>query len=119
MIKQSSIARRQADQLLESLRDFRIGPDVGDRERVVIWGVSDKGVFVDGRTADGFLARAGEVLLESGRVYRYGNSIVYETPEDGGGALTTLAVEGRAEPHAAHVLSNLFVTGVEGRRGAL
>jgi hypothetical protein len=113
MAKPISSAKRQADQLFESLRDFKIGPVLGDHERVVILGVTDKGVFVDGQTADGFLAHVGQLLLDSKRVYCYGNSIVFEIPEDQGGMLKTLAVEGRAEPNAQHILSNLFVTGVE------
>jgi hypothetical protein len=114
-----SIAQRQAHQLLDSLRDFLIGPNVVDRERDVIWGVNDKGVFVDGMTADRFLARACKIILDSKRVYLYGNSIVYETREDAGGALTTLTVECRAETHAPPVLSNLFVTGVMGKQGPI
>jgi hypothetical protein len=117
MTKTVCTAKRMADRLLDALRAYRIGPVVGDRERAVIWGVTDKGVFVDGMTADGFLARAGGILTDSNRVYAYGNSTVFEAPKDGGGTLATLAVEGKAEPAAAHVLSNLFVTGYEPRTG--
>jgi hypothetical protein len=112
-----SLAKLQADRLRDALHDYRIGPVSCDRERAVIWGVTDKGVFVDGMTADAFLARAGTILTESGRVYTYGNSIVYEVPRDGDGALATLSVEGRAEPGAAHVLENLFVTAFDPRNG--
>jgi hypothetical protein len=69
-------------------------------------------------TADGFLDRAAEVLLESGRVYRFGNSIVVEVGGPHGPRLTSLTVHHRPEPHAAAVLANFFAVGVDGDRGA-
>jgi hypothetical protein len=117
MAKQLSLARLQADQFLAALHEYRIGPIVSEREREVIWGVTGQGVCVGGMTADGFHHRASQILQKCGRIYRFGNSIVHETPSLTHGSVTTLAVEGRAEAHAAHVISNLFVTGTLGDKG--
>ena len=57
-------------------RPIRLGPVVGDRTRQIIWGVTPEGAFVDGMTLDGFLAQAGQILADSGRLYKFGNTIV-------------------------------------------
>jgi len=109
---------RLASQLRDSLRAFRIGPVGGGRNRPIIWGVTDKGTCVGGMTVDGFLDRAAETLLDSDRLYLFGNSVVYERPGPHDARLTTLAVEDRPEPNAASILANLFAVGVEGEKSA-
>ena len=67
-----------AAQLSDSLSAYQLGPLVGDHSRQIVWGVTPDGSFVDGMTLDGFLAQAGQIFLNSGRIYVYGNSTVYE-----------------------------------------
>jgi hypothetical protein len=113
MREHESLGTALAGSLRDSLRAYRVGPATGGRKRPVVWGVTDKGTFVGGMTADAFLDRAGEILLESAKVFRFGNSIVYECPGPTDPRLSTLAVQHRPEPHAAGVLANLFAVGVE------
>jgi hypothetical protein len=104
--------------LLSSLRDFERGAVVPDRERPIIWNVTSGGVLVGGQTLDGFLAQAGHILVDSGKVYRWEDSIVVEHREPSNQRLLLLCVQGRADPHAPGVLSNLFAVGVRGDEGA-
>ena len=83
-----------------NLKAYQIGSVFGDHERQIIWGVTPDGSFVDGMTLDGFIAQAIQLLINSGRVYRYGNTTVYEADAPGDQRLTTLAVQHRAEPIA-------------------
>jgi len=108
-----------AEMLSDNLAAYRMGPVVGDRERRVILGVTPDGSFVDGMTLDGFIAQGGRMLLDSGRVYRFGNTVVYETNELNDPRLTTLAVQHRAEPAAAPTLANLFGVGCQTKQGAV
>jgi hypothetical protein len=106
-----------ASMLFDSLHAYQTGPVVSDHTRQLIWGVTPDGSFVDGQTLDGVLAHSGQILRDSRRAYRYGNSIVYETNEPGDQRLTTLAVQHRAEPNASSILANLFGTAQETKQG--
>jgi hypothetical protein len=103
--------------LTDALHAYQIGTVVGDHTREIVWGVTSDGSFVDGQTLDGFLARARQILAESDRVYKYGNTIVYETDAPADQRLTTLAVQHRAEPNATPILANLFGVGCETKQG--
>jgi hypothetical protein len=107
-----STSARQAAQLLASLSELRNGY-FGDRLRAVLHGVTDKGTFVGGMTADAFHARASDILVEGGRIYQFGNSTVYETTGTDDARLTSIAVQGKAEPGAAAILANLMAVEVE------
>jgi hypothetical protein len=104
------------DQLLSRLRAFQHGPAAG-AQRPIILGVSNNGVLVGGLTLDGFLAQARRVLLDSGRVFRWEDTIEYEFGRPPNRHLVPLSVHGKAEPHAAGVLSNLFGVGVPSEEG--
>ena len=108
-----------ASMLLDSLHAYQAGPAVVDHARQIISGVTPVGSFVDGQTLDGFLAQAGQILAGSGRLYKFGNTIVYETDAPGDQRLTTLAVGHRAEPNAAAILANLFGVGYEAKQGVV
>jgi hypothetical protein len=98
-----------ADGLLQAIRAFRLGPVQGGRNRHVLWNVNHRGDVI-GRSLDEVLGEATQILLDSGRVYRYGNEIVFEQSRDEqDGDLAALAVAGRAEAGADAVLSNLMV----------
>src|SRR4051812_22916415 len=64
-------------------------------------------------TVDGFFSRAGNVLRDSGRIYRFGNSICIETRTAVNQELTLLTAGNRADPGAPSVLTNLFGIGVK------
>jgi hypothetical protein len=117
MSRSESPGKLLAADLRKSVRAYRIRPG-GGRNRPVLLGVTDKGTFVGGMTADGFLDQAAEVLLETGRFYRHGNSIAIEVGGPHDPRLMILTVQHRPEPNAAAVLANFFVVGVEGDRGA-
>ena len=108
-----------AKMLSDSLSSYQLGSVVGDHPRSIIWGVTPKGSFVDGMTLDGFLANGVQILQSTDRVYRYGNSVVYETDESSDQRLTTLAVQHRAEPNAANILANCFGVGVQSNHGTV
>jgi putative DNA primase/helicase len=55
------------------------------------------------------LVRARHILVESGRVYTYGNSIVMEVEGESGRQLATVTNAGRAEQCAASMLCNLMI----------
>jgi hypothetical protein len=103
--------------LTDALHAYQIGPVVGDHARQIIWGVTPQGAFVDGQTLDGFLAQAGQILAECSRLYKFGNTIAFETDAPGDQRLETLAVQYRALPNAAAILANLFGVGRETNQG--
>ncbi|WZO96109.1 hypothetical protein EP7_003091 [Isosphaeraceae bacterium EP7] len=104
------------DKLRKALHAFRLGPVVGDRTRPVIHGVNGRGELIDGMTVDGFLAQAGRILADSGRVYDFEGTICYESAQGDHAQLMPLATQGKAEPHAAGILTNLFVVGAGDRQ---
>jgi hypothetical protein len=112
----SSLAARQAADLSQCLREHRNGY-YPERVRTIIHGVTDRGTFVDGMTADACLARAADILVESRRVYRFGNSTVYEVPDHDDPRLDCLAIRGKADPNAAPVLANLIAVSSERKVG--
>ncbi len=71
----ASEGKALADKLFAALDDFALGPVLGGHNRPIIWGVTSGGLFIGGMTPDLFFARASQILLESHRVFRSGNSI--------------------------------------------
>jgi hypothetical protein len=96
-----------ADGLFQAIHDFKIGPILADRNRHILSNVNHRGDLI-GRSLDDVLAEASQVLLESGRVYRFGNEIVFEVGQGEDAALVSLAVRGKAESGAEALLSNLM-----------
>jgi hypothetical protein len=119
MASQASPGQILAKILFDALHAYQIGSVVGDHARQIIWGVTPQGAFVDGQTLDNFLAKAGQILRDSGRLYRFGNTIAYETDAPGDQRLTTLAVQHRAEPNATPIMANLFGTAYETKQGVV
>jgi hypothetical protein len=99
--------------LMDSLRALKRGFPEINRERPIIWGVTAKGTFVEGMTLDMFMARATELLRESGRVYRWRDTLVFEFHTPDRSRLDLIAAQGKPEPHAAAMLNNLFGVGVQ------
>jgi hypothetical protein len=100
------------------LRAIQRGFVAPNRQRPVIWDVTSNGTFVNGMDLDTFLARAGEILKGSGRVFIWEDTLVYDFHEGAAEGLLLLAVRSKPEPNAAGTLANLFCMGVEGERGA-
>ena len=117
MASQASPGQILASMLSDALHAFQIGPVVGDHTRQIIWGVSPDGSFVDGQTLDNFLAQAGHILAECGRLYKFGNTIAFETDAPGDQWLETLAAQYRALPNAAAILANLVGVGRQNNEG--
>jgi hypothetical protein len=103
------------DHLRAHLRALRHGPGATGRARPILWGITGSGAFVGGMTLAAFLAQAGRILADSGRVYRWEDTIVFEFREPEDQQLLLLGARGKAQPHAASVLSNLFGVGVQGK----
>jgi hypothetical protein len=61
---------------------------------------------------DDFVAEVTRILTESGAIYRFGDSVVMEAVVAEQRRLLTLATALKAEPNAAHWLSNLLVAGI-------
>jgi len=117
MAATASPGKRQWDILREALHAFRLGPVVGHRTRPIIRGVNGRGELVDGMTLDGFLAQVGRILVDSGRVYAFEDTICYETDPADHPQLVLLATQGKAETNAVCTLANLFAVGSGERQG--
>jgi hypothetical protein len=117
MASQASPGQILTKILFDALHTYQLGPVVGDHARQIIWGVTPNGASVDGQTLDNFLAQAGQILAECGRLYKYGNSIVFETDAPGDQRLEPVALPYRALPNAAAILANLFGVGCQTKQG--
>jgi hypothetical protein len=111
-----SRGKRLRGTLEKSLRAFCQG-SAGEPSRPIIWGVTPQGTCVGGMTIDGFCEQATRILLGSGRLYRWGEDIVYEHPGPDDQRLQLLAVQGTPEASATHLLGNLFGVGVKQKTG--
>jgi hypothetical protein len=103
-----------AAKLEHALQEIGLSPALLDHCRPIINGVTSEGKFVGGMTIDGFFAGAGQILLDSRRVYRHGNSLCLETGGPAEPRLAALATDLRAEPGVAALMANLLGVGVGG-----
>ena len=101
-----------AEQLFACLGQVKNIPMAGTRQLPVLEGVSTHGF--DG-PQENALARLAEILAESERVFRYGNTIVLQTDrlDAGGKCLQVLRDGATIPPGAADWLANVFVCGGE------
>jgi hypothetical protein len=99
--------------LLYHLHAYQHGQNAVQKEREVIWDVTPHGTFVNGLTGDTCLAQARKILLDSGQVYRWGDSLCFEVKESQHQQLLVLASRQKPEPGAAGMLANLFCVGVQ------
>jgi hypothetical protein len=103
-----------ADKLQAAIKEIGLSPALINQSRPIIVGVTSDGKFVGGMTLDRFFAEAAQILLDSRRVFRHGNSICLETGGPDEQRLIDLATDHRAEPGASSLLANLFGVGVGG-----
>ncbi len=97
-----------AGKLRNALRVCGLSSGLLTSARSMIRGVTSDGRFVGGQTLDNFLAEAGQVLLDTGSVFRLGDTICLEVAEGQARSLITLAVGRHAEPAAGPLLANLI-----------
>ena len=79
----------------------------GARELPILEGVAPNTTF--DRPQENVLAAARRILVDSGRVFTYGNAVVMDVGEGEQRRLVTVTTDGHAEPGAAPRLANLFV----------
>lgn len=79
----------------------------GARSLPTLRGVTPTCQFL--RPQENVLAEAQNILVESGRLYRYGNAVVMEVGEASERRLVTIATDNRVEPCAASLLANVFI----------
>jgi hypothetical protein len=91
-------------------------PLAGARDIVVLEGLSPACTAVP--LFENILARAQEVLVESGRIYRYGNGIVMEVGSGTEAKLVPLTVGSNLEASAAPRLANFFICESRPEKGA-
>jgi hypothetical protein len=105
----SSLARDLADQLFRAVRELAHLPGEGARDLPVMRGLNKNCTFEVAQ--ENVIAQAIQLLQQSRRIFLYGNSIAIEVGRfDGGGQqLATLRTGHTIEPHAEHLLANLFV----------
>ena len=73
----------------------------------ILRGLTPKCVFT--APLDTVLCNTADLLVQSNRIYCYGNEIVCEVGDNNNRRLQSLAIDGRVEPVASGVLANLFV----------
>lgn len=105
----SSLGGEIAQQLFDAISTAQHAPLAGARDLPVLHGVNQQGYCTEPQ--ENVLVAAGNILVESARTYRYGNTIVLEAGRlDGEGAyLVTLRADDAVEPGAESWLANLFV----------
>ncbi len=82
-------------------------PRAGARDLPVLAGITPKSVFIE--PLENVSARATEILVASGRVYAFGQSVVIELLDGDRRRLLALSQGGHVERFAAAVIANLFV----------
>src|ERR1039458_9721550 len=98
-----------------AIREAQNAPIPGARDLPVLTGLSPSGTFQEPQENVLFYAR--DQLVQSGRVYRYGDSIVFETKTSANGpGLTPLRNGSAIETSARALLSNLIVCASKGNQ---
>src|SRR5262249_21522742 len=117
MSKKWSAGKALQERLLDSLRIIARGLVPGGRNRPIITGVTNDGKLVDGMTMGQYKAQGRKILLDSGDVYRWVSSLLFDFESAGDRQLLPLATPAKAEPGAPSLLSNLFSAGVSNDDG--
>jgi hypothetical protein len=105
----STVGDELAQQLMQAIHAVEHAPLPGARNLPVLSGLDRRGDFV--LPQENVLVKATQILAASGKVYRYGDSIVMEVEntEGTGVILVPLRVGGKVESSAKGFLANLFV----------
>jgi hypothetical protein len=105
--KQSSRGAELAQRLSEGRSQAEKAPLPGARAVDGLVGLAPN--CTANRPLENVLVQAQKFLVDSGRVYRYGNNVMMETDTTGEAKLVTLATGSKIETSAAPLLANLFV----------
>lgn len=103
----SSRGQDLALRLFEGCREADRALRPGARRLPVLHGVTPQCTFT--LPQENVLADAGQILIDSQRIYHYGDNIVIECVHDGEKKIETLATARRPEPKALAALSNIFL----------
>jgi hypothetical protein len=110
MTYQTSPGNQIAEALDQALLQYQFG--AAGSAAAVIMGVTADAKLVDGLTVEAFLALAGDLLVQSGRVFRFGDDVVYESHLEAHRSLKPLASAHQVEPAASALLAHIMVGGV-------
>lgn len=96
-------------QLFGGIREAQNALVPGARSLPILWGLTPNGGFI--HPQENVLVQAADLLVESGRVYAYGEAIVFEVQRlDGEGfGLTPLRTGASVEVGAEDLLANILV----------
>jgi hypothetical protein len=96
-------------QLFRALEEADNAPLPGARTLPILHGLKPKGGFT--QPQENILLRATEILMESGRIYAYGDTLVMQTDrrDDIPGVLTPLRTGSIVEVGANDLLANVFI----------
>jgi hypothetical protein len=105
-----------AEQFTQALHAVEQVPLPGARDLPILYGIDRRGDFTEPQ--ENVLIKAAEILVQSKRVYKHGDSIVMEVEEaDGTGAsLVALRIGADVENGARGFLANLFVCEYKGKQ---
>jgi hypothetical protein len=104
---QSELAKQFVQRQSEAIRDLKLLPQPGSRVIPVVWGLNASCTATD-ECLENILNEIGKILLDSGRIFVQGNSVVIEVGEGIEKHLAPLVIGGKIEPGAAALLANVF-----------
>lgn len=109
MTRAASNSRGQdlVTRLFSGQRDAEQALRPGARRLPILRGLTPTCQFA--RPMENVLTDGGQVLVDSGRIFRYGNAVVLELEEHGGRTIQPLVTSHKAEGAAAALLSNVLI----------
>jgi hypothetical protein len=105
----ATVGRELEDQLLQAIREAKVAPLPGARDLPVLFGLKARGGFTEPQ--ENVLLKAVTILVASGRVYVYGDTVVLQVQrlDSNGIRLAPLRTGSVTEPGAADLLANILV----------
>jgi hypothetical protein len=116
MVCQSSAGAQLVKDLLHGLNVYRFGSTDGEGPET-IWDITSDARLVEAQTLTGFVDQRGELLVKSGRVFRFGDDLVYETRANGQRGLETLAAGSKVLSTAHALLPGIAMAGLHTKDG--
>ena len=109
VVRRKTIGQELEEQLKEAIRQASNAPLPGARDLPILLGLKAKGGF--SLSVENVLLQATEFVVGSGRIYRYGDSIVLQVQrlDRAGSCLIQLRIGGSVEVGAEDQLANLFL----------
>lgn len=104
--------------LRQSLNDLRSASMADTSKRRLIRNVTAEGVCINGMTVNEVFSQATSILVESGQVYRWRDTLCYEIDDVQDPQLQLLATRAKAEPGATALLANLLCVSIDTENGS-